>query len=195
MQLEPSECAGGWAERAPGWLACLALVLLACGGSGEQGEPETAPRSTAKLGAPVPGEAQLCAAFCDRARDCGQASCGDCPAKGRRLEHLRPEYLWRLLMCVDGVSCHALTSATAWSACHDYALGALQPSRLLRRFCFDSARRAARCGRAADADQSACLVDFRHVGDEALALAIDCLAERCEQVPGCLSQKLGVPRR
>jgi hypothetical protein len=98
-------------------------------------------------------------------------------------------------MCVDGVACDALLSHNAWNACHDFALGAIQPGPLLRRFCFDSARRAARCGRADDADQSACLVSFRHVSDQALEQGLGCLEGDCAKVPDCLARTLGVARR
>ena len=176
-------------------LSALVLGFTGCGGA-EAADPAASERAARPApGAAVPSEAQLCAAFCDRARVCGQASCADCPAHERRLDHLRSEYLWRLLMCVDGVACDALLSHGAWNACHDYALTAIQPGPLLRRFCFDSARRAARCGRADDADQSACLVSFRHVSDEALQQGLACLAGDCNQVPGCLARTLGVSKR
>jgi hypothetical protein len=164
----------------------VVAFLVAC-----NGEPEPT-RPAAPHRAP-PDTAGLCQAVCDREAACGRP--GPCPERCRAeapdTAKLKPDYLWRLLSCLDDVECTYVVGGTAFRWC-DEALGRTLPTTTaLRRFCFESSRRAAACGRAADADQGECLNRFRTVDDPALERAIACLTQPCASVPACLAKTLG----
>jgi hypothetical protein len=135
----------------------------------------------------------LCGIHCDRAVTCGvvaEACSADCPARGRDLTGMRDDYLGQLALCLEGASCSAISQRTAFGACHEFVVGSLPVTPPLRRFCFEGSRRAARCDRAGDADQSDCLSRFRYLGENALTAAGSCLAASCDEVPRCMQQYL-----
>lgn len=171
----------------------LGVGLAACSGPSEPAaSPESPPASTS---APPPrtvvSSDQLCQAYCDRWDGCGKpAQYCECQADGKDLSVFNPPYIARLMLCLDGVPCANLEAGTAWSACHDTTLDALQPSEKLRSFCFEHARRAAACGTPDAVDQSACLVKFRHVSEAALDDASSCLEQECAEVPRCVGWAL-----
>ena len=176
----------------PATAGVILLVVGACGGGSEAPpqEPEAPPREPSTPDTGDEGAAAIvCDAFCTRARDCGGEGC-DCPAHGRRLGLLKRSYLGQLALCLDGVACAAVQSGQAWAGCHDFVVKTIPSSDALRDFCFASSRRAADCGRGEDADQSACLIEYRHITDEALAQATRCLERSCAEAPACAAQWL-----
>jgi hypothetical protein len=103
---------------------------------------------------------------------------------------MRDEYLGQMLLCLEGASCTSISQRTAFRACHDFVVTGLSVTKPLRHFCFEGSRRAARCNRAGDADQSDCLSRFRYVRDDALASAAECMKAPCEAVPQCMKERL-----
>lgn len=171
--------------RRNGWLL---IGVVGCTEAPPAAPTAPAPASEPATAAPaLVSPDQLCQAYCDRWAGCGKpaASCA-CQAQGKNLAVFNPAYIGRLMLCLDGVPCATLDDGSAWSACHDTTLQALPPSDDLRDFCFASARRAAECGTPDQADQSACLVTFRHVSDAAIADASSCLKQECGEVPRCV---------
>lgn len=170
------------------WWATALFVLVGCASApppDKKGEPPAAD-------SPIQAD-DLCTVHCERAEVCGvhrDACERDCPARGRSVDKMRFDFVGRMMLCLDGASCTSLQEGTAWKGCHDGMLKTLPVTDGLRRFCFESSRRAARCGRAADADQSACLTKFRYQRDEALTAALTCLDKPCAQVPTCMAREL-----
>jgi hypothetical protein len=175
----------------------LRLVLalsLACACS----DPPTPAPAPAAPAAPRPrkpalSSEEVCAVHCERAADCGvvaEACAEDCPARDKDLSGMRDDYLAQLGLCLEGASCSSVSQRTAFGACHEYVVTTLKVTPALRRFCFAGARRAARCGRAADADQSECLSQFRYFNEETLAHALACMDAPCAEVPSCMAARL-----
>lgn len=167
--------------------AALAL-LFGCASA----PPPEKPREEPAAKSPI-GSDDLCTVHCERAEVCGvhrDACERDCPARGRSVDKMRFDFVGRMLLCLDGASCAALKEGSAWRGCHEGMLKTLPVTDALRRFCFASSRRAARCGRAADADQSACLTKFRYQSDEALTASLTCLEKACDEVPACMAREL-----
>jgi hypothetical protein len=178
-------------------LWALLLGLGACGGAAandasQHGDPpdeRAAPRDDN-----VPSPKQLCTARCERRAACGDTA-SDCisrcvknsPATGA----IRSGLLWRMLGCIDGMECVFVKQGRAWDACFESGRASLPISKSLRRFCFESSSRAAKCGRSAEADQTACLTRFRHIRDEHLDAALECTKLACDQVPLCFSARVG----
>lgn len=135
----------------------------------------------------------VCTVHCERAETCGvfrDACEKDCPGRGRPINKMRADFVYYLMLCLEGASCSALKEGTAWKRCHEAIIKTLPVSKPLRKFCFESSRRAAVCGKRDDADQIACLTQFRFNNDTALEHALDCLDKPCAEVPGCMSQAL-----
>ena len=185
-------------------LVCTgALVAVGCGSSGSTGPGAASPRAAAE-----PSDAssnarsaqlahlrqQRCDALCARAEACGAPNASrcrsDCPSEATSdLAHVRPEYGWKLTACLDGTDCRSLLAGKAEPACEAYAREQLQPTPLLRSFCFDSSKRAAQCHQPAD--QSDCLDRYRSLDDASLQAAQKCLERTCAEVPGCFAQSFG----
>lgn len=167
------------------------LLGLACGGAAPpNAEPEPSPAATPS--SPVAAD-ELCTVHCDRAEVCGvhrDACERDCPARGRPVSNMRHDFIGHMLLCLDGASCSSLQEGAAWKGCHEGVVKTLPVTESLRRFCFESSRRAARCGRGADADQAACLSDLRYQRDESLDAARRCFELPCAKVPGCMAAAL-----
>jgi hypothetical protein len=170
------------------------VVIAGCTGATGSESPRAAEPAAPTPSTPDTGDdgaaAIVCEAFCTRSRDCGGGESCACPAEGRRLGLLRRSYLGQLSLCLDGVACSAVQNGQAWTGCHDFVVKTIDASRALRDFCFESSRRAAKCGRGKDADQSACLVEYRYLTDEALLQATRCLERPCAEAPGCAAQWL-----
>jgi hypothetical protein len=172
-----------------GALVSCASVPDASAPEARRGESEPPQRASTPDQGDEGAAAIVCEAYCSRVGECGRQGCA-CPAIGRRLGLLKRGYLGMLALCLDGVACSAIEGERAWGGCHDFVVNGIEPTRPLRTFCFESSRRAARCGRAEEADQSACLVAYRHISDEAVEQAIACLARDCPEVPGCVAEWL-----
>jgi hypothetical protein len=142
--------------------------------------------------------ARRCDALCSRAEACGAPDAVECPTRCRAqatddLAHVRPDYGWKLVACLDGVDCPTLLATRAVPTCEDFARQQLVPSPLLRRFCFESTRRGVQCGQPAD--QSDCLDRYRPIDDASLEAAIACLGKACGEVPVCFAASFGYAPR
>ncbi len=167
--------------------AWLLLVSCASTPSATEPSPRTVPRRAAI------GADELCQVHCDRAETCGvhrDACERDCPARGRGVEKMRSDFVRLMLLCLEGAACNGLKERTAWEGCHSALVKTLPVSDALRRFCFESSRRAARCGRGDEADQTECLTRFRFANETALAQATACIDKSCALVPRCMAQAL-----
>jgi hypothetical protein len=171
------------------------LLLVACGG--DAAPPRDAEQANPKpKGENMPTIQQMCDAHCDRAASCGapdlDACRSRCIAQGRETRHLRGDFVWRLLSCLDQLECPSVVDGSAFSQCFHMSAWALPLTPNLRAFCFESARKASTCGRREDADQAACRDRFRHLNEVALARGLDCLKMDCAAVPGCFKQSFGM---
>jgi hypothetical protein len=171
------------------WLiACLFHLGCAAAPPPEEKDEPPPPQP----GLPVDSD-DLCTVHCERAEKCGvfrDACERDCPARGRAIGKMRRDYVGNLMLCLEGASCNGLKEGTAWDGCHTALVKGLPVSDTLRRFCFESSRRAAQCKRADDVDQIACLLRFRLNNDTALEQARTCFAKPCGDVPGCMAKAL-----
>jgi hypothetical protein len=177
---------------AVGWTASLA-----CGGGSapaESGSEATGPAGQAA--ANKPSATRLCTAYCDRLESCGMAPESTCVARcaseHRDNRHIRSDFAWHLLTCLDSIECPFVAQGRAVQMCHESTTGRLDLTPTLRRFCFQSARKATQCNRRDDADQSACLDRFRYLDEEALAAGLTCLAKPCAEVPACFGRSFGL---
>lgn len=170
----------------------LAFVcIVACSATPPPPPPEKdeePPRETLPV-----DSTDLCAIHCDRAEKCGihrDACERDCPARGRSIAKMRGDFIGNMMLCLEGAACTGLQEGTAWDGCHSALVKTLPVSDSLRRFCFESSRRAARCERADDADQIDCLTRFRFHNDTALEEARKCFTKPCADVPACMAAAL-----
>jgi hypothetical protein len=168
----------------------LAALLWACGSAPPPPKKEAPKPATGGL--PVTAD-DVCTVHCDRAEKCGvhrDACERDCPGRGRPIAKMRADFVGRLMLCLEGAACASLTEGTAWRGCHEAIVKTLPVTKPLRKFCFESARRAARCGRGDEADQMACLTEFRYSSDAALEAARQCMDQPCDDVPACMTATL-----
>jgi hypothetical protein len=138
--------------------------------------------------------AKRCDALCSRTESCGAPNGSECRARcasepTEDLAHVRPDYGWKLVACLDGVDCPTLLGGRAVPMCEDFARQQLTPSALLRRFCFESVRRGVQCGQPAD--QSECLDRYRPIDEASLERAMVCLGKPCVEVPACFASSFG----
>lgn len=182
----------------------LLLLTVTCGGgsaggagdaaSASDGRAASSPGRTAAAAARKPSLAQRCAARCDRLRACGAGGIDSCQADCERdgaaaHAHERGDFLWRVIACLEDAACDPLLDGQAEPTCEEIARRMLTPSAALREFCARSAKRATECGQpAAEAD---CLDRFRSIDDDAVAAAIECLDDSCDEVPACFAKSFG----
>jgi len=191
--------------------AALMWAVCGCGASSDTPQHEgDAPAASKPADDNVPSPTQLCAARCERRATCRNAESGgaesgssggsaesssDCMSRCVKnlpdTHAVRPGLLWRMLGCIDAMECVFVEQGRAWDACFESGRAGLPITKPLRRFCFESSRRAAKCGRAGEADQTACLTRFRHIRDEQLEAATECTRLACDQVSQCFGSKLG----
>jgi hypothetical protein len=168
----------------------FALALACSGGGAEPTQPAPGKKlADGKVGKPTAN--QLCQARCEREAACQVPEHGcmrECLGWQRTTEHVRGDLLWRLLTCLDSIECPFVEQGDAWQQCFDSTRALVPLTPALRRFCFESARRAAVCGRRSEADQSGCRDQFRHLEDAALERAIACLKRPCAEVPVCFQR-------
>ena len=164
-------------------------MLVAC-----SAPPEPVPKATPVQRDSLPVTADdICTIHCERAETCGvfrDACERDCPARGRPIDKMRADFVGGMMLCLEGASCAALKEGAAWGGCHSAIVKTLPVTPTLRKFCFQSARRAAQCERAEEADQIACLTQFRYNNDAALTDAMKCIERTCAEVPGCMGAAL-----
>ncbi len=175
-----------------GWLGSAA-----CGGG--SAPPGSAPGPSGggePAGANKPSATRLCTAYCDRQQHCGLGTATDCVARCASEQgdnrHIRMDFAWHLLACLDALECPFVAPGRAFQICHESTTRRLALTPTLRRFCFESARKAAQCGRRDDADQSGCLDRFRYLEDEALAAGLACVKKPCAEVPACFGKSFGI---
>ncbi len=178
---------------AAGWLGSAA-----CGGAAPADHAVGARGDAAQASENKPSATRLCTAHCDRLESCGMGPGSDCVARCAREQPdnrvVRSDFAWHLLSCLDAIECPFVAQGRAFQLCHESTTRRLELTPTLRRFCFQSARKASECGRGNDADQSACLDRFRYLEDEALAAGLACLAKPCAAVPACFSKSFGLLR-
>jgi len=184
---------------APGLLAlAMWLGAAACGGT-RPPEADALPAASAARGPEnKPSAVRLCTAFCDRSFACGLGPGEDCvrrcAARHRDNPHIRADFAWRLLTCLDAIDCPFVADGQAFRQCHEAMTRQLDITKALRHFCFQSARKAAQCGRRDDADQGECLDRYRYLEDSALQAGAACLAKPCAEVPACFGASFGMSR-
>lgn len=172
------------------WTA--ALIPLGCASPPPPDEPAEQPAPPPRQEIPVSDD-EVCTVHCERAEKCGvfRDTCeADCPGRGRPIHKMRADFVYHLMLCLEGASCSALSEGNAWERCHEAIVKTLPVSKPLRKFCFESSRRAAQCGRREEADQIACLTRFRFNNDVALERALACMDESCAKIPGCMAEEL-----
>lgn len=186
--------------------AGLLGVAVGCGPSATPAEPAPSQpggpvgqeaRPSTSAGAPVgarPSLSQRCEALCTRYDVCQAASAAQCESDCRRRHerahaHQQAPYLWRLVTCFDGIDCGPLAAGGAEQACEEHVRRQLTPSAELRRFCSESAARAAACHHPAD--EADCLDRFRTIDAPSLAQALACLDRPCAEVPACFARSFG----
>jgi hypothetical protein len=208
----PRFAAAGFAlARGALGLLVLGSAALGCGAGAGTGGATGSPSARADADAdavrddPKAAAARLehlrakrCDALCSRTEACGAPKAGECrPSCAAEptedLAHVRPDYGWKLVACLDGMDCPTLLGGRAVPMCEDFARQQLPPSPLLKRFCFESTRRGVQCGQPAD--QSECLDRYRPIDDASLEHAIACLGKPCAEVPACFATSFGYAAR
>lgn len=179
----------------------MALLVGLCGAC--SGAPTESPESPAPEPAPAeprggatgkPTPEQRCEALCTRYVACGVRNSEDCmgvcqrEAAASHSHHSSP-YLWRLILCFDGLPCEPVLAGSAERTCHQVALRQMQPSEALRRFCRESVARADQCRRPAD--EADCLERFRIMDDASTRAAQGCLEKDCPEIPACFADAFG----
>jgi len=178
--------------------AAVCLGAAACGASSDPAATSAADPGGAPAEENKPSAERLCTAHCDRQQACGLAPESDCVtrcAPGQADNpHIRVDFAWHLLGCLDAIECPFVVEGRAFQVCHEATTRRLEITKPLRQFCFQSARKAAQCGRRDDANQGDCLDRYRYLKDEALTAGLACLAKPCAEVPGCFGSSFGLVR-
>lgn len=163
-------------------------LLLACGGSEEKPANKPPEKGPPDGKVKKPTATQLCQARCERAAACQVPDNGcmrECMGWQKTTEHIRGDLLWRQLTCLDSIECPFVQQGNAWQQCFEQMRNQIPLTDTLRKFCYESARRAATCGRRNEADQTGCRDQFRHLEDAVLEKGRECLKKSCAEVPVC----------
>jgi hypothetical protein len=168
-------------------MAAVLLAVLHCGGT--EPAPETKPdKELPNRPVKKPSANQLCTARCEREAAChmpGEGCMRECLGWQRSITNMRGDLMWRMLTCLDSIDCVLVEQGTAWQQCFEQMRAIVPLTPALRRFCFESARRAAVCGKRNEADQTSCRDQFRHLDDAVLEQGTACLAKPCAEVTRC----------